>query len=222
MPDHFTELLQSVLYIVPGGILVTLEYTTLAVSFGLMIGVTLSLFKLSSSKFLNYLANIYVSLFRGTPVLVQLSLVYFALPSLTGLPMSVYTAGVLAFSLNSGAYVAEIIRAGVQSVDKGQFEAALSLGTPKLQMMKDVIFPQALKNVLPALVNEFVNVLKETAIIATIGGADLMRRAQLVAAEQYSYFTPLLIAAGCYYVLVVTLSALANQLEKKLKAHDTH
>lgn len=215
-----SDQLESILYIVPGGIGVTLAYTLISVTLGMIIGSLLAICKVSHISTLNKLASVYTSIFRGTPLLIQLSLIYFAIPGLTGYQMSVFMAGIIAFSLNSGAYVSEIIRAGIESIDKGQFEAAKALGVPYGAMMKDIILPQAVRNILPALVNEVINLLKESAIISTIGGADLMRRAQVVAAEQYSYFGPLLIASGCYYMLVITLTYLAKLLERRLKTND--
>lgn len=209
----------SIIYIA-GGIIVTLQYTLISVALGFLLGALLSLCKISHIKALNIFSTAYTSVFRGTPLLIQLSLIYFAVPTLTGYQMSVFVAGIIAFSLNSAAYVSEIIRAGIESIDKGQFEAAKALGVPYPYMMKDIILPQALRNILPALVNEVVNLLKESAIISVIGGADLMRRAQTVAAEQYSYFGPLLIASVFYYILVMLFSYFANILENKLKAHD--
>jgi len=212
MPEGF----DSFVYI-SGGLLVTLEYTLVSVGIGLILGGLLALCKISHIGLLRKTAHVYTSIFRGTPVLVQLSLVYFALPGLTGYKIPVFLAGIITFSLNSGAYVCEIIRGGIGSVDKGQFEAAQAFGVPYWPMMTNIIFPQAFRNILPSIVNEVVNLLKETAIISVVGGADLMRRAQMVAAEEYSYFAPLLIAAGWYYVTVVILSAFAHKLEKRLK-----
>jgi len=207
----------SALYIIWGAG-ITLQYAGLSVVLGFALGAILSLFKLSHLAPLRIGARVYTSIFRGTPLLLQLSFVYFALPVLTGYEITVFQAGVAAFSLNSGAYVSEIIRAGIQAIDKGQFEASKALGVPYLLMMRDIILPQSIKNILPALVNEMVNLLKESAIISVIGGADLMRRAQLVAAEEYTYFGPLIIAGLCYYVLVLALSGTAKYLEVKLQA----
>ena len=207
----------SALYIIWGAG-VTLQYAGLSVVLGFALGTLLSLCKLSHLAPLRISARVYTSIFRGTPLLLQLSFVYFALPVLTGYEITVFEAGVAAFSLNSGAYVSEIIRAGIQAIDKGQFEASKALGIPYALMMRDIILPQSIKNILPALVNEMVNLLKESAIISVIGGADLMRRAQLVAAEEYTYFGPLIIAGLCYYVLVLTLSGIAKYLENKLQA----
>lgn len=209
--------LPSIKYIVSGAF-VTLQYTLTSVGIGFVIGALLALARLSSNKYLLLMSKIYTSIFRGTPILIQLSFVYFVLPGLLNIKLSVFAAGVISFSLNSGAYVSEIFRAGIQSIDKGQFEAARAFGVPYPCMIKDIVFPQAFKNILPALVNEVVNMLKESAIISVIGGADLMRRATIVASEKYTYFEPLIIAALCYYILVLFFSFIANKLEKKINA----
>jgi len=205
----------STLYILQGAA-VTLKYTFLAVFFGAIIGTLVAVCRISKIGVLKYFSIIYISIFRGTPLLIQLSMVYFILP-MYGVKITIFIAGITAFSLNSAAYIAEIIRSGINSVDKGQFEAARSLSIPYYNSMKDIILPQAFRNILPALVNEVVNLLKETAIISVIGEVDLMRRAQIVSSETYDYFTPLFTAAIAYYVLVVIFSTLAKIVENKIK-----
>ena len=194
-----------------------MQYALTAVFFGLIIGSLLSLCRISTNKFLQLFAKTYLSIFRGTPLLVQLFFVYFALPALLEIHISAFVAGIITFSLNSGAYVSENIRAGIESVDRGQFEAAKSLGLSYRVMMQYIIMPQAIRNILPSLVNEAINMVKESSIISVIGEADIMRRANIVAAEQFSFTEPLVVAAVCYYILVTTLSLLARLLEKKLK-----
>jgi polar amino acid transport system permease protein len=198
------------------GVLVTLQYSITAVFFGMIIGTLIALCKVSNNWFLRAFAISYTSVFRGTPLLVQLSIIYFMLPSITGLTLSVFVSGVIAFSLNSGAYVSEIIKAGINIVDKGQNEAAKALGIPPYLRMKDIILPQAIRHILPSLVNELINLIKESALISVIGGMDLMRRAQEVAAQTYDYFTPMLTAAVAYYVMVMIISTIAKILEKRL------
>ena len=205
----------STLYIIEG-IVVTLEYTLISVFLGAIIGTIIAICRTNSFPALRYFAMIYISIFRGTPFLVQLSIVYYILP-LFGIKITVFFAGIVAFSLNSAAYVAEIIRSGINSVDKGQVEAARALSIPRYYTMKDIILPQAFRNILPALVNEVVNLLKETALISVIGGMDIMRRSQIVSSETYDYFTPLFIAAICYYILVLAFSTLARFVENKMK-----
>jgi len=206
--------LSNIIFIIQG-VGVSLEYTFISLFFGCMIGLMLANGQFSNSKIIKAFTNAYISVFRGTPLLVQLSFVYFAIPSLTGINISGFYAGLVAFSLNSAAYVSEIMRGGIQSIDKGQFDACQTLGINKFYAMKDIIIPQAFRNSLPALTNELVTLLKETSLISTIGGMDIMRRAHLIAAEQYTYLMPLLIAAACYYVLVLSLTAGCKQLEKR-------
>jgi polar amino acid transport system permease protein len=201
---------------IAGGIFVTLKYSLLAIIFGSLIGVILTAAKFSGRKPLIYLAEAYSSIFRGTPLLVQLSIIYFAPNGLLGLTPSPLAAGVAAFSLNSGAYVSEIIRSGINSVDSGQMEAAKALGLPYFAAMRDIILPQALRNVIPALVNEFINLIKESAIISVISVEDLMRRSKEVSLETANYFTPLLFAGLIYYVCILILAMLARKIENKL------
>ncbi|WP_342270792.1 amino acid ABC transporter permease [Rickettsia endosymbiont of Orchestes rusci] len=215
MFEYFIKFSPHILYIVKGT-LVTLKYSVIAVILGLLIGALLAICKVSKNFILRLFANFYTSIFRGTPLLIQLSIIYFGLPYLIGIKFSVFVAGVTAFSLNSGAYVSEIIRAGINAVDKGQVEAAEALAIPKALIMKDIILPQAIRNIFPSLINELVNLIKESAIISTIGGMDLMRRATIVSAETYNYFFPALIAASCYYILVMIISNIAKIIEKKL------
>lgn len=198
------------------GTLVTLKYSLISVFLGLILGLLLAVCKISKNYLLRMFADFYTSIFRGTPLLIQLSIIYFGLPGLIGVKLSVFAAGIMAFSLNSGAYVSEIIRAGIKAVDKGQFEAAKALGIPETLTMRAIILPQALRNILPSLVNELINLIKESAIISMIGEMDLMRRAQVVSLETYTYFTPMLIAGLCYYVIIIIISNLAKILEKKL------
>lgn len=205
----------SVSYIAEG-MLITFNFTMVSFFIGLVLGAFIALMKISKFKVLNYIAIFYVSLFRGTPVLVQLSIVYFALPLSLGFNINAYQAGIITFSLNSAAYICEILRMGINSICKGQFEAAQALNISYKDTMEKIVFPQAFKTSLPALVNEFVNLLKETAIISFVGVYDLMKRAQVVAAEKYIYMEPLLIAAGCYYFMVVAFSSLAKYIEKRV------
>ncbi len=215
----FLKILPSVPFILEG-VLVTLQYTFLSLFLGFLWGGALGLMKVSHCRFLDIFARIYTSIFRGTPLLVQLILTYYAIPQLTGYQITAFEAGVLAFSLNSGAYVSEHIRTGILSVDRGQFEAAASLGISYFSTMKDIILPQAIKNILPSLVNESIDLLKESTLVSTIGEMDLLRRANVVAAEKYIYFEPLLMVAVVYYVMVMGLSHFAKILEIRLRQSD--
>lgn len=204
------------IYIVEGST-ITLAYSILSVSCGLVIGVLLAMMKLSRYKILQAIAHFYTSIFRGTPLLIQLSIVYFALPSMIGIKLGVLSSGVIAFSLNSGAYVSELVRAGLQGVDKHQLEAAKVLNVPTYYAIKDILLPQALRRILPSLTNELISLIKETSIISMLGEADLMRRAQLISAQTYDYFTPLCIAGLCYYVLILIIGKISKYLESKFK-----
>jgi len=215
----FSRVVPSIPFILQG-IPVTFQFTLLSALFGFIWGIILSLFKISDIKPLNYFAKAYTSIFRGTPLILMLSLVYFATPQLTGYDISALQAGVITLSLNSGAYVSEIIRGGILAVDKGQREAAMSLGVPYTLYMWDIIFPQALKNILPSLVNESTALLKDSALVSTIGAVDILRSAQLVGAEKYIYFEPLIIAGAIYYVLVMTLTVGSAILEKWMRRSD--
>ncbi len=212
----FARILPDIPFIL-SGVPQTLLFTFSSVFFGLLLGTLLSLFKISGIKPLYWFAVAYTSVFRGTPLLLQLSLVYFATPQLTGYDIPALQAGVLTFSLNSAAYMSETIRAGIQAVDKGQTEAALTLGVPYPQLMWDIVLPQALKNILPALVNETISLLKDSSLVSTIGVVEILRSAQIVGANKYIYFEPLIIAGLIYYILVMGLTYAASILEKRLR-----
>jgi His/Glu/Gln/Arg/opine family amino acid ABC transporter permease subunit len=202
------------------GIWVTLKFVIVSLLFGFILGTILALFKISHIKPLNWFAIAYTSIFRGTPLILQLMIIYFAIPQLTGYDISPFLSAILAFGLNSSAYISEIIRAGIQAVDKGQTEAAMALGVPYKMMMKDIILPQALKNILPALMNEVITLTKESALVSTIGYLDLMRRAQVVGADIYRNFEPLLFVGLIYWLMVIGLSTIGRMLERRLNISD--
>ncbi len=218
MIENFIRLSPEIPYILKG-IMVTLKYAGLSMVLGLIWGGVLSILKVSNSRFWKEVANAYTAVFRGTPLIVQLALIYYATPQLFGYKISAFEAGVLAFSLNSGAYVSEIIRAGIVALDRGQFEASQALGLTKRQMMSDIIFPQAIKNILPALVNEMVDLVKESALVSVIAEEDIFRRATLVGAKHYIYFETLMLVALIYFCLVMILSKLAHYLEVRMNKH---
>lgn len=215
----FERILPSIPFILQGTF-VTLEYAGFSIFFGFILGFLLTLMKLSSIKPFKWFAGAYTSVFRGTPLLVQLYLIYQGVPELTGYRITAFEAGILTFSLNSGAYVSEIIRGGVMAIDKGQLEAALSLGVSYPLAMRDIVFPQAIKNILPSLVNETIDMLKESALVSVIGEMDLLRRANIVAANTYLFFEPLLVAGAMYYILVMILTWFAKHLEIRLRRSD--
>ncbi|WP_053367057.1 amino acid ABC transporter permease [Bacillus sp. FJAT-27245] len=215
----FGQIVPSIPYILEG-ILVTLRIVLIAGILGFAFGIVLSLFKISTIKPLGWLADAYTSIFRGTPLVLQLMIIYFGSPQILGFQIEPYTAAIISFALNSAAYISEIIRAGILAVDKGQREAALALGVPYRQMMWDIILPQALKNILPALMNEFITLTKESAIVTTIGVMDIMRRSYQVGAQYYSYFEPLIVAGLIYYLMVIILTFLGKLVERRMRRGD--
>ncbi|OAT84133.1 arginine ABC transporter permease [Bacillus sp. MKU004] len=219
MKLDFAQLLPSIPFILEG-LKVTLMIVGAAGILGFLFGIILSLFKISSVKPLVWFADIYTSVFRGTPLVLQLMIIFYGSPQLFGTQIEPYTAAILSFSLNSAAYISEIIRAGINAVDKGQKEAAMALGIPYSQTMKDIILPQAIKNILPALMNEFITLTKESAIVTVIGAMDVMRRSYMVGSDLYSFFEPLLLAGFIYYIMVMVLTLLGKLLERRLKGND--
>lgn len=219
MTLHFHELIPSIPFITKG-IFTVLEYALISVSIGFLLGSLLAIMRTSPRPVMGFLASTYVSIFRGTPLLLQLSLAYFAIPQICHYQISAFEAGILAFSLNSGAYVSEAIRGGIQSVDRGQFEAAASLGLTHGKIMFYIILPQAYRNCLPSLVNEVIGIIKETSLLSIIMEMDLLRRANIVAAEKYMYFEPLIFIGCIYYLLTSLLTIIANYLEKRFRTHD--
>ena len=202
------------------GIKTTLSISFLALIIGTTLGALLSFFKLSKFKFLSFISNVYIEIFRGTPMMVQIALVYFGSYVVMGVNMNGFLAALIAVSLNSAAYVAEIIRSGIQSIDKGQREASKSLGLSDGQTMRYIILPQAIKNILPALGNEFVTLIKETAVASTIGVADLMYASKIVQSSSFQPFNPLIIVAIIYFIITFTLSQLIGLFERRLAHND--
>jgi polar amino acid transport system permease protein len=203
------------------GTSITLFLSFFGVAFGVLLGVLLALLKLSKNVLLRSFAASYIEIIRGTPLLVQLYIIYYGLPKVSGIDFQDITLGIIAISLNSAAYVGEIIRAGIQSIDKGQMEAARSLGMPHRMAMTNIIIPQAFKNILPALGNEFIVLVKESSIVSVIGLHDLMYNADTVRGNTYLPFEPLIIAAVIYFVITFILSKMLGVLERRLRAGDS-
>lgn len=200
------------------GALETLRISLITVILGSILGMFLSLMRLSKWTILKFLASAYIEFIRGTPIMVQIFLINYGLPYMLGIEIPTFIAGIIALSINSSAYVAEIFRAGIQAVDRGQMEAARSLGMPHSMAMRHIILPQALRNILPALGNEFVVVIKESSIVSLIGIAELMKSTDIVRANTYLPFEPLIIAALIYFVMTFTLSKLLGIAERRMKA----
>lgn len=206
-------------YIVDG-LGVTLEITFAAVVIGIVLGFLVAIIratyeKTGKLKILNFLCNVYLTVFRGTPVVVQLLIIYFVVFESTA--VSKVLVAILAFGINSGAYVAEIIRGGIMSIDNGQFEAGRSLGFNYIQTMRYIILPQAFKNVLPALGNEFIVLLKETSVSGYIALQDLTKGGDIIKSRTYDAFMPLIAVALIYLAMVLIFSKLLEILERRLR-----
>ena len=186
------------------------------------IGLVAALAQLSKFAPLRLIAKVYVDFFRGTPLLVQIFLFYFAVPVITGQRIDPYVAAVGSCGINSGAYVAEIVRAGIQSIDEGQMEAGRSLGMTWAQTMRYIIVPQAIKRVIPPLGNEFIALLKDSSLVSVIGFEELTRRGQLIIAKTYGSLEIWFSVAIIYLVMTLSISRLVAYLEKRYNTDDRH
>ncbi|MEG1411279.1 MAG: amino acid ABC transporter permease [Terrisporobacter sp.] len=208
------------------GTKITIGISLCTLVLGFIVGVVVCLARISRNKIVSFLGTIYIEFLRGTPLLVQIYIIYFGFPTIginfpdLGPIPSEYISAIVALSINSSAYIAEILRSGIQSIDKGQMEASRSLGLDYSMSMRLVIVPQALKNVLPALANEFIVLVKESSIVSVIGIQDLMYSADIVKGNTYLAFEPLLVAAMIYFVFTFTLSKLVGLFELKLQNRD--
>ena len=200
----------------------TLTITFFAAILGIVIGFLIAIIRSTADrtgklKFLDFLCRVYLTVIRGTPAMIQLLIMFYVIMVSSNNKILI---GVLTFAINSGAYVAEIVRSGIMSIDNGQFEAGRSLGFNYASTMFHIIVPQAFKNVLPALMNEFITLLKETSICGYIGLMDLTRAGDFIRSRTYEAFFPLIAVALIYLVIVMILTALVNRLERRLRVGD--
>ena len=205
------------------GLLVTLKLTFFAVLLGLVLGFCIAMIKnihdnTGKLKIANFLCNLYLTVIRGTPVVVQLMIIYFVIFGSVRIDKAL--TAILAFGINSGAYQAEIFRAGIQSIPKGQMEAGRSLGFSYLQTMTRIIMPQAIKNVIPTLLNEVITLLKETSVAGYIALEDLTKGGDIIRSRTYSAFMPLIAVALIYLVMVLILERLVRVIERRLKKNE--
>jgi len=215
--DRFVEHTINILPVLLEGLGVTLKLTVISAFFGTLLGLLAALARISRKPFLTGPASVYVNLFRGTPLLLQLLFIYNALPQV-GIKIPAFESAVLGYSLNSGAYIAEIIRAAIQSIDRGQMEAARSLGMSYGLAMRRVILPQTYRRLLPPMVNEMSALTKDTSLASVISILELMKySSQFVSRTNLAWQTYVWTAAF-YLVVTMSLSALASRLEKKLEA----
>jgi len=209
------ELIQRALPILLMGAGVTIEITAFSVAIGFFIGLFVGIARISQFKILRIMAAVYADCIRGTPLLVQIFLIYFALPMAIGQRVEPFIAAVAACGINSGAYVSEIFRAGIQAIDVGQMEAGRSLGLTWWQTMRFIILPQAFKNILPPLGNEFIAILKDSSLVSVIGFEELTRRGQLIIAQTYGSFEIWMTVAVLYLIMTMAISRIVAFLEKR-------
>ena len=209
------ELIQRALPILLMGAGVTIEITAFSVAIGFFIGLFVGIARISQFKILQIMAAVYADCIRGTPLLVQIFLIYFALPMAIGQRVEPFIAAVAACGINSGAYVSEIFRAGIQAIDVGQMEAGRSLGLTWWQTMRFIILPQAFKNILPPLGNEFIAMLKDSSLVSVIGFEELTRRGQLIIAQTYGSFEIWMTVAVLYLIMTMAMSRIVAFLEKR-------
>ena len=209
------ELIQRALPILLMGAGVTIEITAFSVAIGFFIGLFVGIARISQFKILRIIAAVYADCIRGTPLLVQIFLIYFALPMAIGQRVEPFITAVAACGINSGAYVSEIFRAGIQAIDVGQMEAGRSLGLTWWQTMRFIILPQAFKNILPPLGNEFIAMLKDSSLVSVIGFEELTRRGQLIIAQTYGSFEIWMTVAVLYLIMTMAISRIVAFLEKR-------
>lgn len=209
------------------GITVFLSFFTVVL--GAVFGTGFALMKLSKNIILKGISSVFIEIVRGTPLFVQLFILYYGLPLIGinipeitafGMNFTDFIAGILALTINSTAYVAEVIRGGIESIEKGQMEAARSLGFSHNMSMKYIVIPQAVKNILPALGNEFITVIKESSIVSIIGIHEIMFNAQVVSGTTFEPISPYIFAAAMYFVLTFSLSKLLGRFERKMRISD--
>ncbi len=218
---NFSRVLQEATPLLLQGLWVTVGISLISIFFGTIIGFFTSLLSVSKSKILRFIAGAYVWVIRGTPMIVQAFIIYFGFPQMIQLinpnfRISADIAGIITLSLNAGAYLAEIFRGGIAAVDKGQVEAARSLGLSSSRTMVRVVLPQAIKIAIPSMVNQFIITVKDTSILSVIGLADLVNKAKVYVGRSYQFFATYILVAVFYLVVISILMVLSKHVEKKL------
>ncbi|WP_409176369.1 MULTISPECIES: amino acid ABC transporter permease [Brevibacillus] len=209
------DVIVDALPVLAQGSVVTLKITVISLFFALLIGLLFGLMSTSRSKVLRGIATAYVDFLRGTPLLVQIFFIYFGLPPVLDIKIPETTAGILALSLNAGAYLAEIFRGGILSIDKGQMEAARSLGLTHGKAMRLVILPQAVRRMIPAFVNQFIVTLKDTSLLTVIGIRELMNSGEIIISSNFRSFEIWAVVAVFYFLMIYILSLLSRSLERR-------
>lgn len=212
---EWSVIIQTLPYLLKATV-TTVKLAVISIFFGVIIGLIVALMKISHIKILNLIGSFYTWVFRGIPLLVQLFLIYFGLSAALGIDLKSFTAAVIGISICGGAYIAEIIRSGILSIDSGQMEAALSLGMTRQMAMRKIIIPQTYRRLIPPLGNEFINLIKDTALASTITVTDLLRTAQVYSGALYKPFEMYVTAAVIYLILITGITTALGYCEKKL------
>ena len=202
-----------------GGVGITLLLSVVSIVFATILAIAGAIGRLSANPYINGVASLYVSLVRGTPLIVQIFFIYFGLPQL-GIVLPSIPAGIIALSFNYGAYMTEIFRAGIQAVPRGQREAAQALGMPERRVMARIVLPQAFRIVIPAIGNDFVAMIKDSALVSTIAVQELLWRASQVGTQNFRSLEALLIAAGVYWIVTIIFSTFQERLERRMARGD--
>lgn len=202
------------------GVEVTIELAIVSIILGTALGIMLAMAKRSKVWILSLLSKAFIGFIRDTPLLAQIYIVYIALPEVTGLSVPDFVTGAVALTLYSSAYIAEIIRSGIQSLPAGQSEAAASLGMTSRQAMRDIILPQAFKNILPALGNQFIGNVKDSSLVSVLGITDLMYQAQTVRGSTALGLQPILVASGLYLIMTWLLNRVLSYVERRMSVSD--
>jgi polar amino acid transport system permease protein len=211
------DIISAALPMLLKGLQVTLYIFVIAIILGFLIGLVIALLRLAPLKVLNWIAKVYVDAIRGTPFIVQLFFIYFGVNSLQVISLNSTTAGIITVAINAGAYFAEIIRAGIQSIDKGQTEAARSIGFTGPQTMRYVVLPQAFRRMLPTITNQSIISLKDTSLLSVIGIADLTQQGQIQASATFEAFKIWLAVGIIYFIIIYLLTMLANFIERRIQ-----
>jgi glutamine transport system permease protein len=214
---NMMDIISAALPMLLKGLQVTIYIFVIAIILGFLIGLVIALFRLAPIKILNWIAKVYVDAIRGTPFIVQLFFIYFGVNSLQVVSLNSTTAGIITVAINAGAYFAEIIRAGIQSIDKGQTEAARSIGFTGAQTMRYVVLPQAFRRMLPTITNQSIISLKDTSLLSVIGIADLTQQGQIQASATFEAFKIWLVVGIIYFIIIYLLTMLANFIERRIQ-----
>ena len=198
------------------GLWMTIELTQVSLLIAAVLGLLFGLLSVSRTTFLRGISRVYIDIIRGTPLIVQVFFIYFGIPSALNMRLDAFIAGVIALSLNAGAYTAEIVRGGIQSIDKGQMEAARSLGLPYTMAMRRVVLPQAIKTMIPAIVNQCIITLKDSSLVSVIGLAELTQTGRLIIANNFESLKMWIIIGVMYFIPIMILSKVSSHIERKM------